>query len=53
MQLLQALIAAVYKHLKHLKALMWLKSAPLIERKVVHRAAPVMGAKNLPGAPVD
>jgi len=50
MQLLQALIAAVYKHLK---ALMWLKSAPLIERKVVHRAAPVMGAKNLPGAPVD
>ncbi len=50
MQLLQALIAAVGQHFQ---ALVRLDSAPLVEGEVVHGAAPVMGAYQLPGAPVD
>jgi hypothetical protein len=50
MQFLQALIAALGQHLK---ALMRLKLALLIEREIMHQATPVIGANNLSNLPVD
>ncbi len=50
MQLRQPLIAAVGEQFK---ALMHFEAAPLVKRKIVCRAAPVVGADDLPARAVD